>query len=216
MRLLSSPIRPAPWCSTIARLYVEFSMAIREAHSSLPACKWLRSNSRPLEFDSSWFAHSDSYSMIRHGLRAEKGVWWGCAAAKTSSKLTISDMFGELTAHRERDAGPVSRQSAWRFLDINTRLRRILKDGPLPFDAAYESRQQLIHGVKHQHVKMVADLFPEVALGLHLVPGRLEQGTAQLLNLIYQEACRPRTESEPLSRGELSHPGHRLVSRSKC
>ena len=40
--LLSSPIRPAPWCSTIPRLYVEFSMAIREAHSSLPACKWLR------------------------------------------------------------------------------------------------------------------------------------------------------------------------------
>ena len=28
---------------------------------------------------------------------------------------------------------------------------------------------------------------PEVALGLHLVPGCLEQGTAQLLNLIYQE-----------------------------
>src|SRR5271157_3514088 len=28
--------------------------------------------------------------------------------------------------------------------------------------------------------------------------------------------CRSRTESEPLSRGELSHPGHRLVSRSKC
>jgi hypothetical protein len=32
------------------------------------------SNSRPLEFDSSWFAHSDIYSMIRHGLRGEKGV----------------------------------------------------------------------------------------------------------------------------------------------
>jgi len=103
------------------------------------------SNSRPLEFDSSWFAHSDSYSMIRHGLRAEKGVWWGCAAAKTSSKLTISDLLGELTAHRERDAGPASRQSARRFLGINTRLRRILKDWPLPFDATYESRQQLRH-----------------------------------------------------------------------
>lgn len=34
---------------------------------------------------------------------------------------------------------------------------------------------------------MVTELFPEVALGLHLVPGCLEQGTAQLLNLIYQE-----------------------------
>ncbi len=32
------------------------------------------SNSRPVEFDSSWFAHSDIYSMIRHGLRGEKGV----------------------------------------------------------------------------------------------------------------------------------------------
>src|SRR5271157_4385886 len=171
------PTSGSPWAAGGPRL-----------RASLPRwCSPTTSNSRPLEFDSSWFAHSDSYSMIRHGLRAEKGVWWGCAAAKTSSKLTISDMFGELTAHRERDAGPVSRQSARRFLDINTRLRRILKDGPLPFDAAYESRQQLLHGVKHQHVKMVADLFPEVALGLHLVPGRLEQGTAQLLNLIYQE-----------------------------
>src|SRR5271157_5700272 len=36
---------------------------------------WLPpSNSRPLEFDSSWFAHSDIYSMIRHGLRGEKGA----------------------------------------------------------------------------------------------------------------------------------------------
>ena len=96
-------------------------------------------------------------------------------------------MFGELTAHRERDAGPASRQSARRFLGINTRLRRILEDWPLPFDATYESRQQLLHGVKHQHVKMVADLFPEVALGLHFMPSRLEQGTTQLLNLIYQE-----------------------------
>ena len=34
---------------------------------------------------------------------------------------------------------------------------------------------------------MVTELFPEVALGLHLVPGCLELGTAQLLNLIYQE-----------------------------
>src|SRR5271165_5984535 len=82
------------------------------------------SNSRPLEFDSSWFAHSDSYSMIRHGLRAEKGVWWGCAAAKTSSKLTISDMFGELTAHRERDAGPASPQSARQFLGIQHPITR--------------------------------------------------------------------------------------------
>ena len=35
---------------------------------------------------------------------------------------------------------------------------------------------------------MVAELFPEVALGLHLVPGRLEQGATQLLNLIHQES----------------------------
>ena len=34
---------------------------------------------------------------------------------------------------------------------------------------------------------MVTDLLPEVALGLHLVPGRLEQGTTRLLNLIHQE-----------------------------
>ena len=36
------PIRPAPWCSTIARRYVEFSMTIREDHSILPACEWPR------------------------------------------------------------------------------------------------------------------------------------------------------------------------------
>ena len=35
---------------------------------------------------------------------------------------------------------------------------------------------------------MVTELFPEVALGLHLAPGCLEQRTAQLLNLIYEEA----------------------------
>ena len=29
--LLPNPIRPAPWCSTIARLYVEFSITTREA-----------------------------------------------------------------------------------------------------------------------------------------------------------------------------------------
>ena len=34
---------------------------------------------------------------------------------------------------------------------------------------------------------MAADLVPEVALGLHLVPGGLEQGTTQLLDLIHQE-----------------------------
>ena len=34
---------------------------------------------------------------------------------------------------------------------------------------------------------MVTEFFPEVALGLHFVPGRLEQGTTQLLNLIPQE-----------------------------
>ena len=31
-------IRPGMWCSTIARLYVEFSITTREALSSLPAC----------------------------------------------------------------------------------------------------------------------------------------------------------------------------------
>ena len=40
-RLLPNPIRPAPWCSTIARLYVELSIR-REALSSLPACSWPR------------------------------------------------------------------------------------------------------------------------------------------------------------------------------
>jgi len=85
---------------------------------SVRVSRTVSSNSRPLEFDSSWFAHSDNYSMIRHGLRAEKGVWWGCAAVKASSKLTISDMLGDLTAHRERDAGPASPQSARQFLGI--------------------------------------------------------------------------------------------------
>ena len=41
-RLLPNPIRPAPWCSTIARLYVEFSITTREALSNLPACSWPR------------------------------------------------------------------------------------------------------------------------------------------------------------------------------
>src|SRR5271165_5526728 len=90
----------------------------------VPGSPAIDSNSRPLEFDSSWFAHSDSYSVIRHGLWAEKGVWWGCAAAKTSSKLTISDMLGELTAHRERDAGPASPQSARQFLGIQHPITR--------------------------------------------------------------------------------------------
>ena len=41
--LLPNPIRPAPWCSTIARLYVEFSITTREALSILPACSaWPR------------------------------------------------------------------------------------------------------------------------------------------------------------------------------
>ena len=102
--------------------------------------------------------------MIRHGLRGEKGVRWGCAGAKTSSKWAISDMFGELTAHRERDAGPVSPQSARRFLAINTRLRGILKDRLLWCDASNQSGQQVCHRVKQQCAKVVADLFPEVAL----------------------------------------------------
>src|SRR5271157_443641 len=38
----------------------------------------------------------------------------------------------------------------------------------------------------------------------------------RLADQVTLDACRSRTESEPLSRGELSHPGHRLVSRSKC
>ena len=39
---LPNPIPPAPWCSTIARLYVEFSTTTREALSILPACEWPR------------------------------------------------------------------------------------------------------------------------------------------------------------------------------
>jgi len=70
---------------------------------------------------------------------------------------------------------------------IGARLRRIFKHR-LPWcDASYQSGQQVCHRVKQQCAKVVAKLFPEVALGLHFVPSRLEQGTTQLLNLIYQE-----------------------------
>src|SRR5271166_3890623 len=71
---------------------------------------------------------------------------------------------------------------------IGARLRRIFKDRLLWCDASYQSGQQVCHRVKQQCAKVVAKLFPEVALGLHFVPSRLEQGTTQLLNLIYQES----------------------------
>ncbi len=45
------------------------------------------------------------------------------------------------------------------------------------------------------------------------IPAFIEFGGT---NRVLLFGCRSRTESEPLSRGELSHPGHRLVSRSKC
>ena len=41
-RLLPRPIRPAPWCSTIARRCVGFSTTIREGRCILPACGWPR------------------------------------------------------------------------------------------------------------------------------------------------------------------------------
>ena len=40
--LLPNPIRPPPWCSTIARLYVEFSITTTDALSNLPASSWPR------------------------------------------------------------------------------------------------------------------------------------------------------------------------------
>ena len=41
-RLLPKPIRPAPWCWTIARRCVGSSMTIKEDRSILPACGWPR------------------------------------------------------------------------------------------------------------------------------------------------------------------------------
>ncbi len=50
IHLLPQPIRPVPWCSSIARPYAEFSMTIREAHPIHPGCErprlWRRSASR--------------------------------------------------------------------------------------------------------------------------------------------------------------------------
>src|SRR5271168_4770321 len=53
--------------------------------------------------------------------------------------------------------------------------------------AANQGRQQVRPGVEPEAAKEGANLFPEMALGPRLVPGRLEQRAAQLLRLIHQE-----------------------------
>ena len=62
------------------------------------------SNSRSLEGDSSWFAHFDSDSMIRHHRDVEKDSRYGSAGVRTSPISAVVGLFRELIAHRERDA----------------------------------------------------------------------------------------------------------------
>jgi hypothetical protein len=74
------------------------------------------------------------------------------------------------------------------FTAVAARLRRVLQHRLLTRDAAHYRLVQLLHGAECERVKQVPQLFPErTFIAPPLLPGGLEQGTAQLLGLVHQE-----------------------------
>src|SRR5271165_3250231 len=88
------------------------------------------------------------------------------------------------TTHCEPDASSAPDPSPRPDPHSHAGLRRVLQHRFLRHDPTHQGLQQVGHRIKTQGAKMVANLFPEVALGPRLLPRRLEQRTAQLLNLI--------------------------------
>ena len=98
------------------------------------------SNSRPLECHSSSFAHFDCDSMIRHHLRGENDERTGLAGAQTSQNRRSGDGLGSCS--RTANATLLQASTATpRSSTSDARLRRVLKDRPLPYDATHQSPQ---------------------------------------------------------------------------
>ena len=69
-----------------------------------------------------------------------------------------------------------------------SRLGRIeVQDGNGFLEAVYQSLEQVLHGVQRIIIEQGSHLLPQQAFAAPLGPGRLEQGTTELLDLIHEK-----------------------------
>ena len=159
----------------------------RSTQGLLRESVYYSSNSRPVRCDSPWSSHFDSGSLTGP-LGGEEGRPDG--AWQSPNWPGRATLPVHLRVHR------ASRTRLWLSLKPRATLgspgaTRVYVEfsktglcGAIPRTRAISNFR---HRVKQQSAKMTSHIFPELALGLHLVPGRPEHGTTQLLNLIHQE-----------------------------
>ena len=110
-------------------------------------------------------------------------------SGRKTLRRSVNPACAECCATSARTANATSSDDASEscFSGSGNWLRGVSQGWVLSFDTLKQRTQQIAEAGKDERSEQVADLFPQIAFGLHLLPSCLEQRTASLLDLVHHE-----------------------------